>query len=260
MPPSGEIGHRADDPFGEFRQGQEVARGQVADVEAGVAALVDDPGEVAAIAGEVEPLDVPVRRLDPAQVAGLDVDEPEPEELAPEIGADVEAGAVRRPGAGVALGGVLALEELALLAGSEIDQDQVGVGIGAGLDRGELAPARRPIDRLIVAVAEERPPRLRPLDITEDNVAVGGIAVVAAVGDRAAVRRPGVPGEVVLDLRLGRQRLRSPAGGGDQVELMELVAVMIGGEENLGAVRRPGDFAHRVVGEDRELLRVAAGG
>jgi hypothetical protein len=35
--------------------------------------------------------------------------------------------------------------------------------------------------------------------------------------------------------------------------------VVVGGEEDLLSLRRPGDLAHGVVGEDGELLRVAAG-
>jgi hypothetical protein len=40
---------------------------------------------------------------------------------------------------------------------------------------------------------------------------------------------------------------------------MELVAVPVGGEEDRRPVRRPGDLPHRLVGEDGQLVGVAAG-
>src|SRR5205085_370610 len=41
---------------------------------------------------------------------------------------------------------------------------------------------------------------------------------------------------------------------------VELVAVVIGAEDDRLAVRRPGDLTYRVLGEEGQLVRVAPGG
>src|SRR5207237_1171092 len=74
-------------------------------------------------------------------------------------------------------------------------------------------------------------------------------------GEREAfpVRRPCACGDRVLHLRQVRELLRPPTTGGYAVELVELVAVTVGDEQN-GAVAADGDRAHGVLRKGRELV------
>jgi hypothetical protein len=60
----------------------------------------------------------------------------------------------------------------------------------------------------------------------------------------------------VLHLIQGRELLRPSSAGGDAVDLVELVPVVIGAQQELAVVTNR-DGAHCVVGERRQLIRRA---
>ena len=183
--------------------------------------------------------------------------EGESHELASLVHQQMEAGAVGCPRAGQELHLALVRRQLGRVARRDVDEIERHVAVRAELERDQLRavggerrrervhPFAEDIARLVVAVAPD------------EHLAVLGAARVGGERERASVRRPGAGTDHVLHLRQVGQLLGPATSRGNPVELVELVAVAVGDEEDR-AVLADGDGAHGVLRERRQLVRPAA--
>ena len=240
-------------PGGSFGSGQVGAALEIADVHLPPAVDVLHPREHPPVRRAGELVDVVLGRLDPlARVRGERV-EREAGELAPLVRQEVEAGAVRPPGPGQELRVALVRRRLDRVAGRDVDDPDRDVGVRAELDGEELRPVGREAHRERVHPLAEEVARLGLALAPDVHLAVGRRAPVAREREALAVGRPRRRRELVLHLREVRELLRPAALGGDAVELVELVAVTVGVEEDR-AVLAHRDAADGVVDERRQLL------
>src|SRR6476469_1422591 len=80
---------------------------------------------------------------------------------------------------------------------------------------------------------------------------VGGLARIRGVRELRSVRRPGTAVHVVLDLRLVRQLLGPAPLRIEQIELVKLVAVVIGADQDAAVAWRDCGAADGLVRERR---------
>ena len=114
-------------------------------------------------------------------------------------------------------------------------------------------PSRRPSGREGVhRVAEQLTDVAVP--IAEADVHVGRHAGVGRERQEAAVRRPALGADEMLDLRRLSPLLGPPAVGRERVDLVELVPVLVGGERRSSCRRRGRDRPDRVRLESGQLL------
>ena len=241
----------------QFRRRQVDAALEVAHVDRRPAVVVLDPCEHAAVRGAGDIVDVVLGRRNPFARAGLEGLKGEPGELAALVGDDVEAGAVALPRPREVLRLHVVRRRLGRIARFDVDHPYRRVAVRPELDREKPRAVRREADGERVLALAEEVARLGVAFSPDEDLAVGRRAHVRGEGEALAVRRPRSRRELVLHLFAVGDLLRPTALRGDAVELVELVAVVVGVEEDR-PVLADGDAANGVVDERRQLVGPAA--
>ncbi len=242
-------------PGGQLRRGLLLAGGRVEQVQHAQAFLVGDEGDRPAVGREREAVDVPGNlRRQVAVRAGREIEAGETLELRLLVGRDVEPLAVGAE-AGAAVGDLLrplGCHER-LRAGGHVDEPDVALVDGEVLEHRELRVVGRPVGRAPAAALhlEQHPRRGRVLRVHDVDVAVGPVAAGRAEGHAVALVRPGA--EAVLRAPAGREHGDGARRHVEAVDLAELVAALVLGEDDVvGRAARPARAAH-AVGEEGEL-------
>ena len=243
---------------GQLRLGEVLTGVEIAQPQPVVALVVDDPGEHPAVVGDRDVVDVLRRLLDPLVAIRGEVVERETAELAACIGDHVKARTVAGPRPRGEDAVLVVRRQLTRAASLHVDEVDGGIAVVPGLDGEQLRAVGRPWAREREHLLAEHGPRLTGGGVADPALHVGGLARIRGVGELRSVPRPGTAVHVVLDLRLVRQLLRPAPLRMEQIELVKLVAVVIGADQDAAVARRDCGAADGLVRERRELIGPAS--
>ena len=217
-------------------------------MEPRVPVLVDDPCEDLAVPRGIDGRDIPLGRLQPLVGTRPEIEEGEPDELPPFVGEQEETVAVGSPWPGEEQDLTLVRREATCGIHTGRDEIDRGVTVRDLVDNRQGLSVRRPGDGEVRGLTRKRPLRAPGRQVADQHILIGWLPVIPSVCDTSAVGCPWSQlGQEVLDLGLVGQRRCLTTGRSNQVQLVELIALMVPGEEERGAVRRPGNLAHRVL-------------